>query len=101
MFRHKLLNTSPLLPLSVLALAMLAGCGPSGEQTAAAPPPATSQTAAGTASIPVVINAARVTDERLANAANEPSQWMMVGGTHEETHYSTLDEVNTGHVDRI
>lgn len=101
MLTHKKLNTTALLPLSALALAMLAGCGPSGEQASTTAQPATSQSSSATASAPVTINAARVTDERLRNAASEPSQWLMVGGTYEETHYSTLDEINTGNIDRL
>jgi len=45
--------------------------------------------------------AANVTSERLSNAASEPSQWMTVGGTYEERHYSPLNEVNRDTVSRL
>src|SRR5690606_1610168 len=85
---------------TALALAVLAGC--QGEepqvQTAADPAPVAEAPAAETtASVP----AANITDERLLNAADEPSQWMMVGGTYEERHYSPLSEINGNNLDQL
>ena len=42
--------------------------------------------------------AARVTTERLLNAANEPSQWMTYGGTYEEQRFSRLTQINRDNV---
>jgi quinohemoprotein ethanol dehydrogenase len=49
---------------------------------------------------PAITNA-NVTTQRLANAADEPSQWMMPGGTYDETHFSPLAEINEENIDRL
>jgi quinohemoprotein ethanol dehydrogenase len=76
---------------SALALALLAGCQPAEQEAPGAAAPVAS-TAAETPTPAVA--AANVTDARLRNAAAEPGQWMMVGGTYEETHYSPLSDIN-------
>ncbi|MEY4642430.1 MAG: hypothetical protein RLZZ227_2424 [Pseudomonadota bacterium] len=83
--------------LTALALAMLAGCQPEAQdsaQTAPAADAAPAQTTADTI-------AANVTDERLLNAENEPGQWMMNGGSYEETHYVPLNEINRDTIGRL
>jgi len=78
-----------LLASSVLALAVLAGCKP--EQPAA--------TAAASAGAP--ITAANVTDARLLNAVTEPGQWLTVGGSYEEKHFSQLQAINRENVQKL
>lgn len=85
--------------LSVLALAMLTACQPDAQDTAQSTTPATDAAPAQTTA--AAGDAANVTDERLLNAENEPGQWMMVGGTYEEQHYSPLDEINRDTVGRL
>jgi len=80
--------------VAALALAVLVGCQPA-EGPAAATDAGTAAAVADTAP------AANVTSERLSNAASEPSQWMTVGGTYEERHYSPLNEVNRDTVSRL
>ena len=46
-------------------------------------------------------SAANVSQQRLLDAENEPGQWMMVGGTYEERHYSPLDEINRDNVSEL
>ncbi|MES2605273.1 MAG: PQQ-binding-like beta-propeller repeat protein, partial [Pseudomonadota bacterium] len=77
---------------TALALAMLAGCQPAEQQAAATP-----QQAAPTAAS----DAAAVTQERLNNAGSEPGQWMMVGGTYEERHYSALNQITRDNVNTL
>ncbi|MEX2367805.1 MAG: PQQ-binding-like beta-propeller repeat protein, partial [Pseudohongiellaceae bacterium] len=89
MIRH------PLLTITVLMLTILAGCNPA-EQEAAQ-----TATQAANPAPPASSATANVTDERLRNAANEPSQWMMVGGSYEERHYSPLAEINRDNVDQL
>jgi len=87
-----------LLPLTALALAMLAGCQPAGQEATQT----TTEAAAGAASAPAAaiaaIEGANVTTERMLNAENESSQWMMNGGTYEETHYSPLNQINKDNI---
>src|ERR1044071_7218913 len=42
--------------------------------------------------------AANVTDQRLLNAASEPSQWMTYGGTYSEQRFSRLSQINKDNV---
>lgn len=80
--------------VTALALAVLAGCQPAEE-------PAATADAGAAAAVADTAPAANVTSERLSNAASEPSQWMTVGGTYEERHYSPLNEVNRDTVSRL
>ena len=80
--------------VTALALAVLAGCQPAEE-------PAATADAGAAATVADTAPAANVTSERLSNAASEPSQWMTVGGTYEERHYSPLNEVNRDTVSRL
>jgi quinohemoprotein ethanol dehydrogenase len=91
------MNRSRIFTLSMLALAMLTACTPDTQESAQTPATATEAAPATAAAS----DAAQVTDERLLNAENEPSQWMMTGGTYEETHFSALDEINRDNVDRL
>ena len=45
--------------------------------------------------------AAQVTDERLLNAAAEPSQWMTYGGSYSEQRFSPLKQINTDNVKQL
>jgi len=78
--------------VTAVAMAVLAGCQPADE-------PAASADAAASAA--ATAPAANVTSERLSNAASEPSQWMTVGGTYEERHYSPLNEINRDTIGRL
>jgi len=44
---------------------------------------------------------ANVSEERLMQAAAEPSQWMTHGGTYDEQRYSTLNEITRENVGRL
>ena len=86
-----------ILGLCALLLAVT-GCNRTEEATATA---TESQPATATAVIPAQAEqpaAANVTNERLLNAANEPSQWLAYGGDYEEQRYSRLQQINTGNV---
>ena len=72
----------PLLGL-LLSVAIMAGCGRSGESTAPAGP------------------AANVTTERLIHAAEEPGQWMSYGGSYSEQRFSTLRKIDAGNVQTL
>ncbi|MDY6984472.1 MAG: PQQ-binding-like beta-propeller repeat protein, partial [Pseudomonadota bacterium] len=85
--------------LSAMALAMLTACQPDAQDSAQTSSAA--DAAAPAQSSTATSEAANVTDERLLNAENEPGQWMMVGGTYEEQHYSPLDEINRDTIDRL
>src|SRR5687768_10796858 len=86
---------------TAMAVALLSGCQPDEQETAqttesiASPAPVAQQPAGA------ITAAANVTTERLLNAANEPSQWMMVGGTYEERHYSPLAEIKSDNIDKL
>jgi quinohemoprotein ethanol dehydrogenase len=84
---------------TALALALLAGCQPAEQESAPTTEPAAS--AATPAATSPAATAANVTTQRLLNAAEEPSQWMMVGGTYEERHYSPLAEINRDTVNQL
>src|SRR5690606_4827621 len=45
--------------------------------------------------------AAQVTDARLLNATNEPSQWMTYNGDYHEQRYSRLKQIDTGNVGKL
>jgi PQQ-dependent dehydrogenase (methanol/ethanol family) len=88
-----------ILIFTVLSVALLAGCDPAEQApTQAAEPVVPAATSAAT---PATVAAANVTTERLLNAADEPSQWMMVGGTYEERHYSPLAEINRDTINQL
>jgi PQQ-dependent dehydrogenase (methanol/ethanol family) len=89
-----------LFTLSVLALAMLAGCQPAEQEAAQTAAPAAAP-AVAEAPVAAAGGAANVTDARLLSAAAEPDQWLMVGGTYEERHYSPLAEINRTTVSRL
>jgi PQQ-dependent dehydrogenase (methanol/ethanol family) len=93
---------SRMFTATALALAVLTGCQPDAQESAqtatateesAAAPAATAAAAAPTT--------ANVTQERLLNAEAEPGQWLMVGGTYEETHYSPLDQINRDNIGQL
>jgi glucose dehydrogenase len=44
---------------------------------------------------------ANVSDERLVQAAAEPSQWLTYGGTYEEQHYSKLSQITRDNVGQL
>ena len=44
---------------------------------------------------------ARVSDQRLVQAASEPAQWMTHGGTYEEQRYSRLTQINRENVGQL
>ncbi|MDT8397287.1 MAG: PQQ-binding-like beta-propeller repeat protein, partial [Pseudomonadales bacterium] len=82
---------------TVLAMAVLSACQPDSRQSVQNPgDPASVQATARDASL-----AANVSDQRLLNAAAEPEQWLSVGGTYEERHYSSLTEINRDNVDQL
>ncbi|MEK9648189.1 MAG: PQQ-binding-like beta-propeller repeat protein, partial [Gammaproteobacteria bacterium] len=56
---------------------------------------------AGASSASAAVSAANVSYDRLLNAENESGQWMMKGGTYDETYYSPLDEINRDNVDQL
>jgi quinohemoprotein ethanol dehydrogenase len=94
------LRARRLFSATALTMALLAGCqqdDSSNQQSAA--PSATSQPAAATQQ--QITGRANVNDARLQNAANEPGQWLMVGGTYDERHYSPLDEINRDNLDQL
>ncbi len=88
------MNRNQFFALTALALAVLTGCSPSAPDAA--------QTTDAAAPAPVAAPAAaNVTNERLLNAESEPGQWMMTGGTYEETHFSPLSEINRDTIGRL
>jgi quinohemoprotein ethanol dehydrogenase len=70
----------------LLAAAVLAACGRSGEPTASGSAPATP-------AMPAAVDAAR-----LAAAAAEPGQWLSTGRTYDEQRFSPLDEITADNV---
>ena len=44
---------------------------------------------------------AQITTERLANAASEPQQWMMIPGAYDGSRFSPLDQINRTNVQRL
>ncbi len=86
-----------LLPF-LLMLAAIASCSPADNETTesgAQGGTSSDSTAASSAM------AANVSQDRLLNAVNEPGQWMMVGGTYDERHYSPLDEIDRDNVNEL
>ncbi|RYZ64473.1 MAG: PQQ-dependent dehydrogenase, methanol/ethanol family, partial [Proteobacteria bacterium] len=77
-----------ILGLSALVSLALVGCQRKEEVAA---PPAVGPTGP----------AAAVTDERLVNAADEPSQWLSYGGTYSEQRFSKLAQVDTSNVNTL
>ena len=47
------------------------------------------------------VSPANVTAERLANAANEPSQWLTYNGDYYEQRYSRLKQISTANVGQL
>ncbi|MDR0780281.1 MAG: PQQ-dependent dehydrogenase, methanol/ethanol family [Pseudomonadales bacterium] len=82
-FHHSVLFSTTLAACALL----VSGCSGNGESTA--------QGAAAAAAF------AQVTQERLNNAASEPQQWLMVGGTYDERHYSPLDEISRNNLGQL
>lgn len=85
--------------VSVLVLAMLTACQPAAEQSSQATAPAAADPAAAAAA--AAISNANVTQQRLLRAADEPGQWMMVGGTYEETHFSPLEQISAENIGQL
>ena len=88
-----------LIPFFLL-LTGLAGCSPADNETSQS----SMQNDAGASSSEVSAvsgSAANVSQQRLLDAENEPGQWMMVGGTYDEKHYSPLDEINRDTVSEL
>jgi quinohemoprotein ethanol dehydrogenase len=88
-----------LIPFFLL-LTGLAGCSPADNETSQS----SMQNDAGASSSEVSAvsgSAANVSQQRLLDAENEPGQWMMVGGTYDEKHYSPLDEINRDNVSEL
>ncbi len=80
----------------LLATALLQACNNE------APPEAATATAPVAAAAPAVPgNAANVSGERLANADNEPGEWMSHGRTYGEQRFSPLDQINTSNVSQL
>jgi len=77
-------NTSKRAALP-LACACLVACG-GNESTTVAPPPDFSRA---------------ITPERLVNAANEPHNWLMHGGTYSEQRHSPLTAINKDTIERL
>jgi PQQ-dependent dehydrogenase (methanol/ethanol family) len=77
---------------------LLTACSDQQQPAAEAPQAAA---AAPAPNAPYIPAAAQVTQARLDNAASEPQQWMMVGGTYEERHYSPLDEISRDTVGQL
>jgi len=92
------MKLSPLAATTAIVMVLLAGCQPAEQQATQDAAPAATP-AAATPAAPVT--AANVTNERLLNAVTEPGQWMMVGGTYEETHYSPLSEINRNNIGEL
>lgn len=89
-----------LFTTSALAMAVLTACQP--DEPNPQPPAESNATSAALPAAPsATASAANVTDDRLLNAESEPDQWMMVGGTYEETHYSPLSEISRENIDRL
>ncbi|HTR00321.1 MAG TPA: PQQ-dependent dehydrogenase, methanol/ethanol family [Candidatus Acidoferrum sp.] len=76
---------------SILALALLTACKPAGQ------PDGTAVSAPASAGS----GTANVTTERLLKADSEPGQWMTVGGTYEELHYSRLNQITRDNVGKL
>jgi PQQ-dependent dehydrogenase (methanol/ethanol family) len=81
--------------LSALLSVTLVGCERSAEPVSEAEMQAPAVAAPEPAQ---PVSAANVSNERLLNAAAEPSQWMSYGGTHDEQRYSRLTQINTENV---
>lgn len=75
--------------LALIAFMILAGCGPE-KQSAESPPTPASSTAYG-----------RVDAQRLANASNEPGEWLTPGGGSSGAYYSALTHINDANVDHL
>ncbi|MES2624668.1 MAG: PQQ-dependent dehydrogenase, methanol/ethanol family [Pseudomonadota bacterium] len=85
---------------TALALALLSGCQPAEQDTTQTTESAAPEAAAPAATTAAAL-AANVTTERLLNAADEPSQWLSVGGTYEERHYSPLAEIKRDNINEL
>ena len=85
--------------ISLFTVLLLTACGGDSENTSqtvnsgSAPQP--DSTGVAQASISPY---GQVSQERLTNAADEPEQWMMYGGTYTEQRYSALEQINTDNV---
>jgi len=90
MNRYRILTT-------LLFLAGLASCSDSGSENTQTG----SEASSASTMAPAAVAAAEVSYERLLNAENEPEQWMMKGGTYQETYYSPLDEINRDTIDQL
>lgn len=84
------IQLSSIFVLSVL----LSACGGDSATTSTQTPAVSASTAVAS----TTSGFARVTAERLTNAASEPDQWMTYGGTYQEQRFSQLDEINKSNV---
>jgi quinohemoprotein ethanol dehydrogenase len=88
-----------LIPFFLL-LAVLTGCSPADNETSQSSMQSDAGSSFGAEAV-VSGSAANVSRQRLLDAENEPGQWMMVGGTYEERHYSPLDVINRDNVSEL
>jgi quinohemoprotein ethanol dehydrogenase len=82
--------------LSAGLLLVLNGCGGGGSESSS-PAPAPAPPSPPPAGNPP----ANVTEQRLLNAATEPSQWMTNGGDYQERRFSGLSQINPGNVSQL
>ncbi len=88
-----------LIPFFLL-LSGLVGCSPADNETSQTSMQSDALTSTGAEAV-AAGSAANVSQQRLLDAANEPGQWMMVGGTYDERHYSPLNEINRDNVSEL
>jgi len=88
------------VPLVVLSLWLLAGCGTEDKTaeapTAAGPVVEEQSTTAVTATAMVAVDG-----NRIINADSEPGNWLTHGRTYDEQRYSPLTQINAGNVSNL
>jgi quinohemoprotein ethanol dehydrogenase len=84
-----------LLAVSVLSASLLAACG--GDTSN----PASQQAAADVTTAVTAPAAANVTQARLNNAENEPSQWLTYGGSYKEQRFSALTQITPDNISQL
>ncbi|MCP5144015.1 MAG: PQQ-dependent dehydrogenase, methanol/ethanol family [Gammaproteobacteria bacterium] len=92
----KRFSTLLLSTAAAVFVVQLAGCDSSD--------PGAADIESAVASAPTEVSSssrAAVDDQRLLNAANEPGQWLTVGGTYEERHYSPLKQIDGNNVGQL
>ncbi len=85
--------------LTASALILASCSGDQSAETASNTSPAAAAESAAAAS--TVAGFAQVSQARLNNAANEPSQWLMDGGTYDMRYYSPLDEIDRDNINEL